>query len=472
MYCRAVKVIGSLNDIFFAGGAYVGPTQDRILHIIDELGLELQPVNTAGQTVQIIDGSVRCFAGTIPPVSFLGMLDLNSAMVRMDALTKTMNLSHPHLSENAVRLDSITVEELIIQSTWTEDARSILRTAVRAILCTEPCALSALFFLWYIAQSGGVKRIFETEGGAQNSKVKGGAGRIAELLAKKYAPIHSKLFVGTPIRRIDTSGLAVRLETHAGLIIEANHVILAIPPVQQLRIEFVPALSAERFLSLQRWPMGCICKTFMYYETRFWAKDFNGSIIADDGVVCVTYDDTKLDGSKPCIMGFVLSNESLHERSREDRIKAICERYAEAFQTDEALNYVDYKEKKWAEEQWVGGCYVGTAGPNVLTSCKRVHCEPLAGKVFVAGTEAAHRMIGYMDGAVEAGERAARNVLVTLGLINESQYEKISSPPASKQLDTQPMEITSIEKVLPSVISVLSICTVVVGIAVVRYLKR
>ena len=44
----------------------------------------------------------------------------------------------------------------------------------------------------------------------------------------------------------------------------------------------------------------------------------------------------------------------------------------------------------------VGGCYVGSVGPNVLSTCQRSHCEPLADKVFIAGTESANLMIGYM----------------------------------------------------------------------------
>ena len=459
------------------GGAYIGPTQYRILAIIKEMGLDLQKVNLTGQSVQIINGKVSHYYGTIPPVSILGVFDLNAATVRLDDLCRTIDLEAPYQSPGATYWDTITAEELINQNTWTSDARKILRTAIRAILCVEPCTLSALYLLWYIAQSGGVKRIFETEGGAQDSKVVGGAGRISELLSERYAPIGKKLFLNTPIRRISTGdGGRVTLESLEGCTICAQRVILAIPPVQMLRMEFYPPLPAKRYLSLQRWPMGCICKTFMYYKTRFWTEHgLNGTIVADSGIVCVSYDDTKPDGSNPCIMGFVLADESLKYSSREERMKAISIRYAEAFKSDKALNYVAYKEKCWSDEPWVGGCYVGSCGPNVLTSTHLAHCMPIADKIFIAGTESARCMIGYMDGAVEAGERTARNVLEALkpSIYATNEVTECDIVASSTSILDEKMEISVLERILPSprtiVISSVVIVAVLTGLVIKKF---
>lgn len=44
--------------------------------------------------------------------------------------------------------------------------------------------------------------------------------------------------------------------------------------------------------------------------------------------------------------------------------------------------------------------------------------KPL-GHLYFAGTETAIKWTGYMDGAVEAGERAAREVLHAMGKISE-----------------------------------------------------
>jgi monoamine oxidase len=99
-------------------------------------------VNTKGKTVQFIDGKCEHYDGTIPPVSILGALDLNAAMNKIDNLCARINLKDPHLSENSEYLDSITGEEFLRSNIWTRDARAILRTGIRAILCVEPCQLS------------------------------------------------------------------------------------------------------------------------------------------------------------------------------------------------------------------------------------------------------------------------------------------------------------------------------------------
>lgn len=52
-----------------------------------------------------------------------------------------------------------------------------------------------------------------------------------------------------------------------------------------------------------------------------------------------TFDDSKPDGSKPAIMGFVLANRArkLRNLSLEERRDRICKSYARGFGTDEAL---------------------------------------------------------------------------------------------------------------------------------------
>ena len=293
------------------GGAYIGPTQDRIMQIVDELGLRLRKVNTGGKTVQLLDGQVQQYDGMIPPVSLLGALDLNAAMVQMDAFVSGVNMASPHLSNDATRLDRMTAEEIICEVTYTEDARKILRTAIRSILCVEPCQLSALYLMWYMAQSGGVPRIFETKDGAQDCKVVGGAGQIAPLLAKKYTPEGSnRLQLDCPIRSLEvlspsslcgrgergdnssngskdgersestdktpssssSSPPSIRLVTSTGKVILAHHVILAIPPTQMLRIQYSPPSSGSQIHCLAELAYGVHLQNFYVLRHSFLAR--------------------------------------------------------------------------------------------------------------------------------------------------------------------------------------------------------
>jgi monoamine oxidase len=94
---------------------------------------------------------------------------------------------------------------------------------------------------------------------------------------------------------------------------------------------------------------------------------------------------------------------------------------------DEARNYLEYSEKLWNNEKFAGGCptvSVGSSG--VMRDFARATREPFL-NVHFCGTESATVWMGYMDGAVESGERAANEVLYKLFKGKESikiEYEK------------------------------------------------
>lgn len=64
----------------------------------------------------------------------------------------------------------------------------------------------------------------------------------------------------------------------------------------------------------------------------------------------------------------------------------------------------------WRAEPWSRGCPVAVASPRALTSTGTTLREPV-GRVHFAGTETATEWTGYLEGALECGERAAREVL-------------------------------------------------------------
>lgn len=68
-----------------------------------------------------------------------------------------------------------------------------------------------------------------------------------------------------------------------------------------------------------------------------------GTIIidSDEDPVEWTFDDTKPDGTKPAIVGFILAARArnLMSLTKEERLVRICKSYARGFGCDEALKY-------------------------------------------------------------------------------------------------------------------------------------
>jgi monoamine oxidase len=66
-------------------------------------------------------------------------------------------------------------------------------------------------------------------------------------------------------------------------------------------------------------------------------------------------------------------------------------------------------EHNWANEVWTRGCYGGFMPPGVWSDFGSALRAPV-GRIHWAGTETAEVFMGYMDGAVRSGERAAREL--------------------------------------------------------------
>jgi len=104
----------------------------------------------------------------------------------------------------------------------------------------------------------------------------------------------------------------------------------------------------------------------------------------------------------------------------EQRQQTLAEHYADRFGCQNLLKPVHYVEKNWSADEYIGGGYVFNYPPGVLASFGSELRQPF-GAVYFAGTETATYWAGCLEGAVQSGERAARQVLHSMGEIPESQ---------------------------------------------------
>ncbi|KAJ8787798.1 hypothetical protein J1605_005700 [Eschrichtius robustus] len=389
---RTYTVRNQHVDYVDVGGAYVGPTQNRILRLSKELGLETYKVNVNERLVQYVKGRTYPFRGAFPPVwNPIAYLDYNNLWRTMDNMGKEIPADAPWEAPHAEEWDKMTMKDLIEKICWTKTARQFASLFVNINVTSEPHEVSALWFLWYVKQCGGTTRIFSITNGGQERKFVGGSGQVSERIMHLLG---DRVKLRCPVTYVDQSGDNIMIETLNHQLYECRYVISAVPPTLTAKIHFRPELPSERNQLIQRLPMGAIIKCMMYYKEAFWKKkDYCGCMIIEDeeAPISITLDDTKPDGSLPAIMGK----------------RKICELYAKVLGSQEALQPVHYEEKNWCEEQYSGGCYTAYFPPGIMTQYGRVIRQPV-GRIYFAGTETATQWSGYMEGAVEAGERAAR----------------------------------------------------------------
>jgi monoamine oxidase len=162
--------------------------------------------------------------------------------------------------------------------------------------------------------------------------------------------------------------------------------------------------------------MGSVIKCVAFYERPFWRDEgLSGEAILDNGPVTLVFDDSPQDGSSGALLAFILGGHARTwaRRTTEDRRRAVLARLADLF-GPRAAEPVDYIDKDWSSERWSGGCDTGVMPPGVLTAYGDVLRAPV-GRIHWAGTETARQWNGYMDGAIESGQRAAQEVLDRLG---------------------------------------------------------
>jgi monoamine oxidase len=79
----------------------------------------------------------------------------------------------------------------------------------------------------------------------------------------------------------------------------------------------------------------------------------------------------------------------------------------------EALHPIDYFDHDWLAEPFIGGGYSCYAPPGVVTAGLEDLAKPI-GRIHFAGSETARAYQGYVEGALEAAERASHEVLTAL----------------------------------------------------------
>ncbi|XP_078514431.1 amine oxidase [flavin-containing] A-like [Lissotriton helveticus] len=440
------------------GGAYVGPTQNRILRLAKELGIDNYKLNVEQRGIQHVKGKSYAFRGAFPNAwNPLTVLDYNHLWRTIEEKGKEIPADAPWDAPHAAEWDNMTMKDFIDSVCCTAAAKRFATLFVNINVTSETHQVSALWFLWYVKLCGGPNRIFSETNGGQERKFVGGASQISE---KMMDCLKGRVKLERPVVRIDQSGDSVIVETLNHERYEGKYIISAIPPVLTIKIHFNPELPALRNQLIQRLPMGSVIKCFVYYREAFWRKmDLCGLMIMedDDCPIGLTLDDTKPDGSFPAIMGFILARKAtkLASLSKEERKRRICELYAKVLGSEEALHPVHYEEKDWCEEQYSGGCYTCYFPPGIMTQFGRVIREPV-GRIYFAGTETATQWSGYMEGAVQAGERAAREILCSMGKISKAEIWK--PEPESLDVPGLPFPTTFWEKNLPSVQGLLKFC--------------
>jgi monoamine oxidase len=400
---------GTLLDL---GGQWIGPTQKRIGALAAEVGAATFKTYDSGLNVSFQNGVRATYSGAIPPAEPQVAGDVIEALLALNLMARQVPLEAPWQAESAAEWDAQTVATWLRNNVASAGARQMVELGVQAVFSAEPRDLSLLHFLFYVHSAGSLTDLLGVTGGAQESRFVQGAQSVANAVA---AALGERVILSAPVLAIAQDERGVRVEAE-GVTVTAERAIVAIPPPLAGRLRYRPALPGYRDQLTQRTPMGSVYKVQCLYKTPFWRHEgLTGQVSSDAGPVRITFDNSPPEGAPGVLLGFVEGDEARwwSRRPPEERRDAVLACLAGYFGA-RAAQPREYVEMSWAEEEWTRGCYAAYLPTGVWTTYGEALRAPI-GRLHWAGTETATVWNGYMDGAVQSGERAADEVLAALG---------------------------------------------------------
>jgi monoamine oxidase len=157
--------------------------------------------------------------------------------------------------------------------------------------------------------------------------------------------------------------------------------------------------------------MGACAKVLVTYRSPWWRQaGLAGIAIGDRPTVELCADSSDPETGLGVLAAFVAGHRhrAWSARDAAGRRAAVLEDLA-AYFGPPALEPLDYIEKDWPREAFIGGAFAGWMPPGLWSRCGDALLRP-HGRVHWAGTEVAERWPGFFEGAVASGERAAAAV--------------------------------------------------------------
>ena len=406
------------------GGQWAGPEQRRILALAGEVGVETFPADVPGRTVFYEGGHRSEYddEGEVPFPDPGSSGEVDRAFRELGELARGVPADAPWQADDAAGLDGKTLETWKLEHIQGDGARFYFDLAVESLYACEPRDVSLLGVLSDIASSGSFGGLFEIEASAEEYRFYGGAAEISARLARG---LDGRVVVGSPVRRIVQEKDAVLVESDRASV-RAEAVVVTVPPALRGRIEYVPALPAAHDGLSQRMPMGAVIKCHAVYGAPFWReKGLSGRAEGDRGPCKITCDNSPPGEEVGVLTGFVLGSDAREWGPKEprERERAVLECFARYF-GDQALGPVAYAETDWGAEIYSRGGYAGVPVPGMLLDHGQALAEPV-GRIHWAGAETASAWNGYMEGAVESGERVAREVLSGLDATTQTTTRQV-----------------------------------------------
>lgn len=391
---RAMGETTALGSRVDLGGQWIGHDHHRIAALAAELGATQFRMYTRG--VPILLGNKRRVSLAAP-----SLLPAVLALAGVEALTRIPSR----------RKRDATVASLLAKVPGAT-ARRLLGVLADVSWTADLDRMTVDSMVNMIRHQGGLRTMLSTTGGAQDTLVTESIGSLTEHLADEVAlRIRTDHRVTAIVQ--DDAGVTIATTQRE---VRASKVIFTVPPPMARRIRFDPPLPAALAELQASTYMGSVFKAIAVYARPFWRERIGGEFIVVDHPGRAVFDSGAPGG--PGHLVILVGGPTAQALDDLDpaRRRAMLLDDLVPHVGREVLEPASWHEKSWHRDENAGGGYLALTLPGSPIELPFPHAP--VGHVHWAGTETAHDHPGYLDGAIEAGLRAAAEIGALLGALS------------------------------------------------------
>ncbi len=388
------------------GGEYIEEDHTRMVAYAKQFGLQM----SHSGNWQSQSGDWASFDGKAGPVTDNNLWgtdlvrEIESCWRALAGLGQHVpDPNQPQASRDAALLDAQSAADWIRSLDVHPLAKKYFTTHIRSEYTTEP----ERFSLLDLARNAAM--YYTEEDRPMSMRVVGGNDQIPRALAGALPDVR----LNTPVAsiRLSPDGVSVTCkQADSYLTIDSDFAVLAVPLTTARLIDFDGTLPSAYQRMVDEVSYGAVTKVLIEYRRRFWKdKGWNGRLATDAPIVYVWHATSHFEHERGILTAYTGGENAvrLSALSDEERMRLAVSEIEKVFPGSSDLVETT-RTIAWLNEPYTRGSYMALA-PGEVTAHWKSLLEP-AGRLFFAG-EHATPIQGFMEGAVESGQRAAGTIL-------------------------------------------------------------
>ncbi len=248
----------------------------------------------------------------------------------------------------------------------------------------------------------------DTPGDSQLFRIPGGNDRLPAEIARR---LRGRVLLRSCVRRVRHRGAGVRVSfEERGRLCEiaGDYCVMALPATALRAVRFSPPLADPQARAFATLKYGAATRVLLQFATPFWRRIGRPRAFGTDLPIGALWDASEGQPGRTGMLSLLAggrASREMREIVSQEGVDGVAGRLAWLGRPSRLLAS---RVVVWDDDPWTGGGY-GYFDPSFDPYLQPWLARP-AGRILFAGEHTSTRWQGYMNGAVESGQRAALEV--------------------------------------------------------------